>query len=261
MNSPDGIFLHDGDLLAIPTDPQCGCDFFVRPADVAAAAIEPRALLPSFRRLTMANARRFCISLALFTLAPAGLVHFARSEGSYRFLKEIRIGGEGGWDYLSIDAAARRLYVSHANKVVVIDLDNAAVAGDIADTPGVHGIALAPELNRGFTSNGREGTVSIFDLKTLQLITKVKDVGENPDAILYDTVTKRVFTFNGRSHDATAIDAATGKLIGKVPLSGKPEFGVSTDAGEIFVNIEDKSEITVIDPQSLKVKSVWPLAP
>src|SRR5437762_12346383 len=103
----------------------------------------------------MANARRFCISLALFTLAPAGLVHFARSEGSYRFLKEIRIGGEGGWDYLSIDAAARRLYVSHANKVVVIDLDNAAVAGEINDTPGVHGMALAPEMNRGFTSNGR----------------------------------------------------------------------------------------------------------
>src|SRR5205823_7394030 len=93
------------------------------------------------------------------------------------------------------------------------------------------------------------------------LITKVKDVGENPDAILYDVVTKRVFTFNGRSHDATAIDAATGKIIGKVPLSGKPEFGVSTDAEEVFVNIEDKSEITVIDPQSLKVKSVWPLAP
>jgi DNA-binding beta-propeller fold protein YncE len=144
---------------------------------------------------------------------------------------------------------------------MVIDADSGKPVGDIPDTPGVHGIALAPEFNRGFTSNGREGTVSIFDLKTLALISKVKDVGENPDAILYDPATKRVFTFNGRSHDSTAIDAASGKIVGKVPLDGKPEFGVSTGAGEIFVNIEDKSELTDFDPQTLKVKSTWSLAP
>lgn len=202
--------------------------------------------------------KRWCGTLSLFLIACPFL--FAAEPGLH-VIKTYKLGGEGGWDYLKLDPDARRLFISRATHVIVIDADSGKPVGDIADTPGVHGIALAPELNRGFTSNGKEGTVSIFDLKSLQPISKVKDVGENPDAILYDTVTKRVFTFNGRSHDATAIDAATGKIIGKVPLSGKPEFGVSTDAGEIFVNIEDKSEITVIDSQSLKVKSVWPLAP
>jgi DNA-binding beta-propeller fold protein YncE len=202
--------------------------------------------------------KRWCSTLSFFLLVPALL--FAADSGLH-VIKTYKLGGDGGWDYLKIDPDSRRLFISRATHVMVIDADSGKPVGDIPDTPGVHGIALAPELNRGFTSNGREGTVSIFDLKTLEPISKVKDVGGNPDAILYDTVTKRVFTFNGRSHDATAIDAATGKIIGKVPLDGKPEFGVSTDAGEIFVNIEDKSEITVIDPQSLKVKSVWPLAP
>jgi WD40 repeat protein len=202
--------------------------------------------------------RRWCGTLSFFLVVPALL--FAADSGLH-VIKTYKLGGEGGWDYLKLDPDSRRLFISRATHVMVLDADSGKPVGDIADTPGVHGIALAPELNRGFTSNGREGTVSIFDLKTLRPISKVKDVGDNPDAILYDTVTKRVFTFNGRSHNATAIDAASGKIIGKVPLSGKPEFGVSTDAGEIFVNIEDKSEITVIDPQSLKVKSVWPLAP
>ena len=176
-------------------------------------------------------------------------------------IKTFKLGGEGGWDYLEIDSASRHLFLSHGTHVQVIDADSGKAVGDIPDTPGVHGIALAPELGRGFTSNGREGTVSIFDLKTLKLISKVKDVGENPDAILYDPATKRVFTFNGRSHDSTAIDAANGKVVGKIPLDGKPEFAVSTGAGEIFVNIEDKSELTALDPQTLKVKSTWPLAP
>ncbi len=132
--------------------------------------------------------------------------------------------------------------------------------GDIADTPGVHGIALAPELGRGFTSNGREGTVSIFDMKTLATSSKVK-VGDNPDAILYDPATKRVFTFNGRSQDSTAIDAANGKVLGTIKLDGKPEFAASDAKGEIFVNIEDKSELVAIDPNKLEVKAKWPLAP
>ena len=124
----------------------------------------------------------------------------------------------------------------------------------------MHGIALAPELGRGFTSNGREGTVSIFDLKTLATSSKVK-VGDNPDAILYDPATKRVFTFNGRSQDSTAIDAANGKVLGTIKLDGKPEFAASDAKGEIFVNIEDKSELTAIDPNKLEVKAKWPLAP
>jgi DNA-binding beta-propeller fold protein YncE len=202
--------------------------------------------------------KRWCGTLCFFVIACPVL--FAADPGLH-VIKTYKIGGEGGWDYLKLDPDSRRLFISRASHVIVIDADSGKPVGDIAETPGVHGIALAPELNRGFTSNGKDGTVSVFDLKSLQLIAKVKDVGENPDAILYDTVTKRVFTFNGRSHDSTAIDAATGKIIGKISLSGKPEFGVSTDAGEIFVNIEDKSEITVIDPQSLQVKSIWPLAP
>jgi DNA-binding beta-propeller fold protein YncE len=132
--------------------------------------------------------------------------------------------------------------------------------GDIAVTPGVHGIALAAELGRGFVSNGREGTVSIFDPKTLVTSSKVK-VGDNPDAILYDSASKRVFAFNGRSQDATALDAAKGTVSGTIKLGGKPEFAASDGKGEIFVNIEDKSELLAIDPNKLEVKTRWPLAP
>jgi hypothetical protein len=197
------------------------------------------------------------IAIVLFLCSPS----LFAADGSYHVIKKYKLGGEGGWDYLTLDPESRHLFISRGTHVMVIDADSGNPVGDIPDTPGVHGIALAPEFNRGFTSNGREGTVSIFDLKTLALISKVKDVGENPDAILYDPATKRVFTFNGRSHDSTAIDAASGKIVGKIPLDGKPEFGVSTGGGEIFVNIEDKSELTDFDPQALKVKSTWSLAP
>ncbi len=190
-------------------------------------------------------------------LAPAGQ---AASSPGYKVTNTYKIGGEGGWDYLTADAAARRLYISRATHVIVLDLDSGKTVGEIADTPGVHGIALAPELGRGFVSNGREGTVSIFDLKTLATISKVK-VGENPDAILYDPATKRVFTFNGRSQDATALDAAKGTVLGTIKLDGKPEFAASDGKGEIFANIEDKSELVAIDPSKLEVKAKWPLAP
>jgi DNA-binding beta-propeller fold protein YncE len=171
-----------------------------------------------------------------------------------------KVGGEGGWDYLIADPDAHRVYISRGTHVLVLDPDSGKNLADIPDTPGVHGIALAPELGRGFTSNGREGTVSIFDIKTLALISKVK-VGENPDAILYDPATKRVFTFNGKSQDSTAIDAASGKVLGTIKLDGKPEFAASDAKGEVFVNIEDKSELTAIDPNKLEVKATWPLAP
>jgi DNA-binding beta-propeller fold protein YncE len=187
-------------------------------------------------------------------------VALAAAEPGYKVVNTFKIGGDGGWDYLIADAAARRLYISRATHVIVLDLDSGKAVGDIADTLGVHGIALAPELGRGFTSNGREGTVSIFDLKTLATISKVK-AGENPDAILYDPATQRVFTFNGRSQDSTAIDAAKGTVLGTIKLDGKPEFAASDGKGEIFVNIEDKSELTAIDPNKLTVKSTWPLAP
>jgi DNA-binding beta-propeller fold protein YncE len=178
----------------------------------------------------------------------------------YHLLTTYKLGGEGGWDYLTVDASGRHLFISRATHVMVVDADSGKVVGDIPDTPGVHGIALAPELGRGFISNGRENTVTIFDLKTLAANSKVK-VGENPDAILYDPATKRVFTFNGRSQDATAIDAAQGTVLGTIKLDGKPEFAATDAKGEIFVNIEDKSELTAIDPKKLEVKATWPLAP
>lgn len=192
------------------------------------------------------------VSLAAVALAAAG--------PGYHVLKTYKVGGEGGWDYLTADSEARRVYISRGTHVMVIDADSGKSVGEIADTPGVHGIALAPELGRGFVSNGREGTVSIFDIKTLATSSKVK-VGDNPDAILYDPATKRVFTFNGRSQDSTAIDAASGKVLGTIKLGGKPEFAASDAEGEIFVNIEDKSELTAIDPNKLEIKATWPLAP
>jgi DNA-binding beta-propeller fold protein YncE len=188
------------------------------------------------------------------------VIAFAADGPGYKVVKTYKLGGEGGWDYMTADSTARRLYISRSTHVIVLDLDSGKTVGDIADTPGVHGIALAPELGRGFTSNGREGTVSIFDLKTLATSSKVK-AGENPDAILYDPATKRVFTFNGRSHDSTAIDAANGKVLGTIKLDGKPEFAASDGKGEIFVNIEDKSELAAIDADKLEVKTTWPLAP
>ena len=182
------------------------------------------------------------------------------ADPGYHVIKTYKLGGEGGWDYLNLDSSSRRLYISRATHVIVIDADSGKPVGDIPDTPGVHGIALAPELGRGFVSNGREGTVTIFDIQTLKLITKVK-VGDNPDAILYDPATKRVFTFNGKSHDSTALDAAKGTVLGTIKLEGKPEFAASDGKGEIFVNIEDKSQLDAIDPAKLEVKSRWPLAP
>lgn len=184
----------------------------------------------------------------------------AKSVAGYHLLKRIEIGGEGGWDYLTVDGAARRLYVSHATRVVVIDIDKGAVVGEIPSTNGVHGIAIAPELGRGFTSNGRDNTSTIFDLKTLNVLGQVK-TGTNPDAIIYDPATRRVFAFNGRSADATAIDAAAGTVAGTIALGGKPEFAAADGRGMVYVNIEDKSEVVAIDSKKLTVKARWPLAP
>src|SRR5215471_10215063 len=183
------------------------------------------------------------------------------TDGPYQFIREIEIGGEGGWDYLSIDPGARRLYVTHATKVVVIDIDKNAVAGEIADTPGVHGFAIASKLGRGFSSNGQESKASIVDLKTLQTISKV-DTGANPDAILYEPGQEEVYTFNGRGKSATVFEAKTGKVVGTIPLPGKPEFAVADPkAGRVYNNIEDKNEVVAIDTKTHKVVAEWPITP
>jgi len=202
----------------------------------------------------------FVITAAISSTFLLALAALAESAPDYHLVKTYKLGGEGGWDYLTLDPDARRLYISRATHVIVLNVDSGKPVGDIPDTPGVHGIALAPGLGRGFTSNGREGTVSIFDLKTLKTLSKVK-VGDNPDAILYDAATKRVFTFNGKSDDATAIDAEKGTVVGTIKLEGKPEFAVTDEKGGVFVNLEDKSQLLALDPAKLAVKSRWPLAP
>ncbi|MBZ5515897.1 MAG: YncE family protein [Acidobacteriia bacterium] len=184
----------------------------------------------------------------------------AAGPSGYRVVKTVPVGGDGFWDYLTVDSQARRLYISHATHVAVMDIASDTIVGDIPDTEGVHGMALAPEFGRGFTSNGRANTVTIFDLKTLKTLGTVK-TGTNPDAIVFDAVTKRVFTMNGRSHDATAINAADGSVVGTLELGGKPEFAVADGTGSIYVNIEDLSQLVRFDAQKLAILNRWPLAP
>ncbi|HYT49858.1 MAG TPA: hypothetical protein VEL78_05660 [Pyrinomonadaceae bacterium] len=191
----------------------------------------------------------------LVTLAMA-LVFFQNSTG-YKVETRYSVPGNGGYDYLTIDSAARRLYLSHGTQVDVIDPDNGKLIGTIADTPGVHGVAIASEFKHGFTSNGRENKVSMFDPTTLQLINKI-DVGKGPDGIYYDPGTKRVFTNNHGSHDISAIDAKTGQVIGTVKAEGDGEEAVVAD-GVIYVNSEDTSEVIVFDPKSLEVKHRFPI--
>jgi YVTN family beta-propeller protein len=207
----------------------------------------------------MGNLHRLVV--VLLSLGSAVGAAAQTGPAGYHLARSIIIGGQGGWDCLTADAAAHRLYVSHATRVEVVDSERDAVVGEIADTPGVHGIALAPDLGRGFTSNGRAGTVTVFDPKTLGVIATVKVTGENPDAIAYDPVTHRVFTFNGHSANATAIDGATAKVVGTIPLGGKPEFAVADGKGRMYVNLEDTSAIVAFDARTFKIEGRWPLAP
>ncbi|HXC18132.1 MAG TPA: hypothetical protein VNV60_11890 [Holophagaceae bacterium] len=175
-------------------------------------------------------------------------------------LHTYALGGDGGWDYLNIDSAARRLYISRGTHVMVVDADTGKVVGDIDDTQGVHGIALAPDLGLGFTSNGRANSVTCFDLKTLKTVRMISPTGEGPDAILYDAFSKRVFTFNGHGRSVTAIDAATGAIEGTLALNAKPEFAATDGAGRIFVNLEDKGQIVAFGAKDMKLQATWPLA-
>ena len=169
--------------------------------------------------------------------------------------------GDGGWDYLTVESSSARLFVSHSTMVQVVDLKTNKLAGTISGTNGVHGVALAPAHNKGFVSDGRDNSVTVFNLKTLKVTGKINVTGRNPDAILYDPYSQRVFTFNGRSSNATCIDAITEKVIGTIPLSGKPEFAVTNGKGKIWVNIEDKSRVAQINPESLKVEREWSILP
>ena len=182
------------------------------------------------------------------------------ASGGYSVIKKIPIPGTGSWDYLTVDEAARRLYVSHGTQVEVLDIDALTLVGNVPKTPGVHGIALAPESGRGFVSNGQGNNVTIFDLKTLKPIADVP-TGQKPDAIIYDPATSRAFAFNGGSNSATAIDAATGKVAGTVDLGGGPEFAAADGKGYVFDNLEDESLVLKINARDLKVEQRWPTAP
>ncbi len=204
--------------------------------------------------------KRFTLFTILGSLAVAiifSVVAFSRAAtpspgtSGYHVIKTIPVGGEGGWDYVYVDSEARRVYVSRGTHTMVLDADTYAVVGDIPDTQGVHGIAVASDLGRGFTSNGRSNDVTIFDLKTLKSLGTVK-TDANPDAIIYDAVAKRVFTFNGRGKNATAINAADGTVAGTIDLGGKPEFAVADGKGTVYVNNEDTSALHHLDAQTLK---------
>ncbi len=198
---------------------------------------------------------RFC----LWSLLCAGFVVLAQAEERYQFLKEIPVGGEGGWDCLSTDAASHRLYVTHATKIVVIDTVNDAVVGEINGLNGAHDFAVAPKSSRGFASSGRDNTVNMIDLGHLQTLAKIS-TGQNPDIMLFEPTQEEVYAFNGRAQSATVISPGSGKVTATIPLGGKPEFA-QADGGRVFVNLEDKNEVAVLDAKTHAVTHRWPIAP
>ena len=197
-----------------------------------------------------------CCALLLFggcTTLPQQAVH------DYSVMDRVTIGGPGGWDFIAFDSARARLFISRGDRVIVWSPDSRKVVGEIRGTEGVHGIALAQDLNRGFTTNGRANTISVFALDNLGVTDTIAVPGSNPNAILYEPAFKRVYSFNGRSSDVTVIDAVNLKVLTTIPLGGKPEVAVSDGAGHVFVNIEDTSEVVVIDQATNKIQARWPL--
>lgn len=210
--------------------------------------------------MSVSNSKTLRSFVFVFMLCAVGLLLAEKAGGPYSVKSKKVLGGEGGWDYLAVDSDASRLYITRGTHLMVLDAGDLKVLGDVGNLNGIHGVALVKDLGKGFISNGREGNVVIFDLKTFKELGRVK-AGTNPDAIMYEPSSKRVFAFNGRSHDATAIDPATGTVAGTIDLGGKPEFAVADDKGGLFVNIEDKSEVLSIDPKKLTVLNHWPLTP
>lgn len=185
----------------------------------------------------------------------------AQTKSGYKIANKFSVEDDGGWDYLTMDDSTGRLFVSHGTQVQIVDVKQGKVIGKISELKGVHGIALVPEFNKGFITNGRDSSVTIFDLTTYAKITNIKVTGANPDAILYDSFSKKVFIYNGRTSNATVMDANTNKIIATIPLDGKPEFSVSDEKGKVYVNIEDKGEISMINSSTLKVEKIWSIKP
>ena len=192
-------------------------------------------------------------------MGASALAAVAAADANWHVTQRHRLGGSGGWDYLAFEPSSQRLFISRSDRVIVLDTKSGKPAGEIANLSGVHGIAFAPALHRGFISNGQGDSVTIFDPATLKVEQTVAVGAQNPDGIVYDPYSRRVFTFNGHSNNASAIDAKTGKLLGQIALPGKPEFPVSDGHGRVFDNIESTNELVVIDPVAMKVTAVWPL--
>ncbi len=196
--------------------------------------------------------------LFVLTVAPA----YTAPQGSgYKVVRRMPVGGDGGWDYLRVDPDAHRIYLSRGTHMMIVDETTGKVIDDLPNTKGIHGMALAQDLGKGFTSNGQANSVTVFDLKTLRATSEIPIQGKDPDSIIYDPATKRVFTFNGKSNDSTVLDATSGKVVGTVTLGGKPEEPQLDGRGNVFVNIEDKSSLTEFDAKTLAIKGTWPLAP
>ena len=183
------------------------------------------------------------------------------SQSSFKVLKEIKVPGDGKWDYCAFDSVNRVLYISHDTMVQALDVDKGIVVGTIPHTKGVHGIAIAYDLNKGFTSNGKDSSVTVFDLKTFKVLRVIHIPGANPDCILYDPFMQRVFTFNGKSKDATVINANSFTIAGKIALGGKPEFAATDKRGRVFVNLEDSGQLLVIDAKAMTVTVRWSVGP
>jgi DNA-binding beta-propeller fold protein YncE len=201
------------------------------------------------------------VSLTLLSIALMMSSTCLLAQSNYKAGNKIHVEGDGGWDYLNVDEVNGRIFVSHGTVAQAIDIKTGKLVGTIPNTIGIHGIAIANDLNKGFTSNGRDSSVTIFNLKTFEVITKINVTGRNPDAILYDPFSHKVFTFNGGGNNSTVIDANENKVIGTIALDGKPEFPVTDGKGKIYVNIEDKSVINVINSVTLRVEKHWPIAP
>ena len=209
----------------------------------------------------MSRLIRKLLPAALLALATFPQAFAATAPPAARLLSRMPLGGPGGWDYLAFDAPSRHLFVSRGDRVLVIDVDAGKQVGTIANTAGVHGIALADDLHRGFISDGASASVTVFDLASLKTVATITGTGQKPDAILYDRASHHVLTFNGHSANASVIDPAKNAVIGSIALPGKPEFAVADGAGHVYVNIEDKSELVQLDSIHDKVLQVWPLAP
>jgi YVTN family beta-propeller protein len=205
--------------------------------------------------------RYFLIAGCFILLCSSYSLKAQTGSSGYKIMNRFHIEGDGGWDYLNVDESTGRIFVSHSNVVQVIDEKDGKLLGTIPDTKGVHGIAIATDLNKAFISNGRDSSVTIIDLKSLAFIAKVPVTGQNPDAILYDPFSHKVFVYNGRTANATVIDGTTNKVISTIKLDGKPENSVTDNAGKVYVNIEDKNEIEVINSTTDKVEQRWSIAP